>query len=199
MAERPKQLKDFLGSIHNELSQRQAGIAAGLCLERVFDALTDSRPVVARAPARLPACAYLGDALDTARRASASLAKIADAFAALEPNLTWTRRASADHTASANFAEGHANAMIVGPRGYEPREDVWVGVSLLAPDVRYPDHHHAPEEIYLVLSQGKFRQGEAEWFEPGIGGSFYNTPNIKHAMASGPAPLLAVWCLAPSA
>ncbi|MGE4251469.1 MAG: dimethylsulfonioproprionate lyase family protein, partial [Parvibaculaceae bacterium] len=108
-------------------------------------------------------------------------------------------RPSADHTASPNFTDGHANAMIVGPNGYEPRTDVWVGVSLLAPRVRYPDHDHAPEEVYLVLSQGRFRQGEADWFEPGIGGSFYNTPNVKHAMASGDAPLFAVWCLAPAA
>jgi hypothetical protein len=86
--------------------------------------------------------------------------------------------------------------MIVGPNGHEPREDVWVGVSLLAPEVRYPDHHHAPEEVYLVLSRGRFRQGDADWFEPGIGGSLYNMPNIRHAMASGSAPLFAIWCLA---
>ena len=198
MSERPKPLEHFLASIRSKLSEVQPGTAAGRCLERVFDALSDPRPVLATAPARLPACAYLDKALDNTRQSSASLARIADAFAALEPNLTWTRRASSDHTASTNFVDGHANAMIVGPRGYELREDVWVGVSLLAPNVRYPDHHHAPEEVYLVLSQGKFRQGEAEWFEPGIGGSFYNTPNIKHAMASGATPLFAVWCLAPS-
>jgi len=198
MAERPKPLQNFLGSIRNHLLGVQSGTPAGRCLHRVFNALTDPRPVLATAPARLPACAYLDKALDNARRSGASLASIADAFAALEPNLNWTRRASADQTASANFVDGHANAMIVGPHGYESRDDVWVGVSLLAPHVRYPDHDHAPEEVYLVLSQGKFRQGDTEWFEPGIGGSFYNTPNIRHAMASGSAPLFAVWCLAPS-
>ena len=198
MAERPKPLQDFLDSLRGEIGQRQWGAAAGRCLWRVFDALNGARPVEAKAPARLPACAHLEDALTTARQAGPSLAKIADAFAALEPHLTWTRRPQADHTASANFVDGHANAMIVGPNGYEPREDVWVGVSLLAPQVRYPDHHHAPEEVYLVLSKGKFRQGEDEWFEPGIGGSFYNTPHIKHAMASGSTPLFAVWCLAPA-
>jgi len=198
MAERPDALQDFLAALRSEIGQRQWGAAAGRCLWRVFDALDKARPVEPKAPARLPACAYLGDALTTARDAGPSLAKIADAFAALEPHLTWTRRASADQTASANFTDGHANAMIVGPNGYEPRDDVWVGVSLLAPEVRYPDHHHAPEEVYLVLSEGKFRQGGDDWFEPGVGGSFYNTPHIKHAMASGSTPLFAVWCLAPA-
>jgi hypothetical protein len=199
MAERPKTLQDFLDALRNEFSARQLGAAAARCLGRVFDTLDSPRPVAMKEPARLPACSYLGNALDTARKGSPSLAKIADTFAALEPHLTWTRRASADHTASANFADGHANAMIVGPNGFESWDDAWVGVSLLAPHVRYPDHHHAPEEVYLVLSKGKFRQGEDEWFEPGVGGSFYNTPNIKHAMASGDEPLFAVWCLAPAA
>jgi hypothetical protein len=81
--------------------------------------------------------------------------------------------------------------------GHEPRDDVWVGASLLAPDVRYPDHHHAPEEVYLALSRGKFRHGEDEWFEPGIGGIFHNIPNIKHAMASVATPFFAIWCLSP--
>lgn len=86
--------------------------------------------------------------------------------------------------------------MIVGPGGLEDRHDVWVGLSLLAPGVRYPDHRHAPEEIYLVLTDGQFRQGEREWFTPGVGGTFYNEPNILHAMASSPdAPFLAIWCL----
>jgi hypothetical protein len=198
MAERPEPLQAFLDSLRGELSQMQLGAAAGRCLWRVFDTLRNSQPVAAKEPVRLPACAYLGEALDTARQARPSLARIVDAFAALEPRLAWTRRASSDQTASGNFTDGHANAMIVGPNGYEPRNDAWIGVSLLAPHVRYPDHHHAPEEVYLVLSNGKFRQGENEWFEPGIGGSFYNTPNVKHAMASGDAPLFAVWCLAPT-
>jgi quercetin dioxygenase-like cupin family protein len=97
--------------------------------------------------------------------------------------------------ASANMAEGHANAVIVGPGGVERRNDVRVGVSLLAPYVRYPDHNHPPDESYLVLSDGDFRQGDGDWFEPGIGGTLYNPPNIVHAMRSGNTPLLAFWLL----
>lgn len=52
-----------------------------------------------------------------------------------------------------------------------------------------------PEEVYLVLSPGRFQHGSSSWFEPGLGGTLYNEPNIKHAMASGDAPLLAIWCL----
>lgn len=70
-----------------------------------------------------------------------------------------------------------------------------IGVSLLAPRVRYPDHNHGPEEVYLVLSPGRFQHGDVGWVEPGIGGTFHNAPGIKHAMASNEAPLLAIWCL----
>lgn len=199
MDKRPHALQVFLDSLRHELETIRVRKTARQCIERVFTALDRHRPVTAREPVRLPACVYLDDALATARGGSPSLAGIAASFEALEPSLTWTRRTNADATASGNFIDGHANTMIVGPNGFEPRDDVWVGVSLLAPHVRYPDHHHAPEEVYLVLSEGKFRQGEDDWFEPGIGGSFYNRPNIKHAMASGDAPLFAVWCLAPNA
>jgi hypothetical protein len=127
--------------------------------------------------------------------ASTLLHRLIDTFKAIEPDLEWVRRASYDETASANFVDGHANAMILGPAGLEPRRDVWFGVSLLAPHVRYTDHSHAPEETYLVLSEGAFRQGEDEWFTPGIGGSFYNTPFITHAMRSTDTPLFALWAL----
>ena len=77
----------------------------------------------------------------------------------------------------------------------EDREDLWLGVTLMAPRVRYPDHNHPQEETYLVLSPGEFKQADNDWFSPGIGGSFYNPPGIKHAMRSLDAPLFAFWAL----
>lgn len=123
------------------------------------------------------------------------LSRLIERFRTLEPRLQWRRKTTADTSASENFDEGHANAMIIGPGGLEERSDLWLGVTLMAPNVRYPDHDHAPEEVYLVLSPGEFRQGDGDWFSPGVGGSFYNLPGIKHAMRSGSAPLLALWAL----
>lgn len=40
------------------------------------------------------------------------------------------------------------------------------GASLLAPNVRYPDHDHAPEEAYLVMTEGEFRWDDGGWFSP---------------------------------
>ena len=142
---------------------------------------------------RLPVCSYLDQALDL-RTSDRVLIDLASAFRAVEPSLQWRRRA-ADASASDNFFDGHANVMILGPGGLEDRRDVWLGATLMAPNVRYADHDHAPEETYLVLSEGDFRRDDTAWFMPGIGGSFYNPPGIRHAMRSGERPLFAFWAL----
>ncbi|WP_418025672.1 dimethylsulfonioproprionate lyase family protein (plasmid) [Paracoccus sp. TD-10] len=89
-------------------------------------------------------------------------------------------------------AESHANAMLLGPAGIQERRDIWISLSLLAPQTRYPDYQHAPEETYLVLSPGQFRKPERDWFEPG-GGSFFVPPNAVHAMRAEEEPLFALW------
>ena len=86
-------------------------------------------------------------------------------------------------------------AVLVGPGGLGPRGDVHIGVSLMAPHLTYPDHCHTPEEVYLALSPGFWRQAGTRWAEPGYGGIIHNPPNIVHAMCSGEEPLLAIWCL----
>jgi quercetin dioxygenase-like cupin family protein len=73
----------------------------------------------------------------------------------------------------------------------------------MAPGITYPDHRHPPEEVYIVLSEGDWRQESGPWHTPGIGGIVYNPHDIVHAMrSSSSSPLLGIWCLpvdAPSA
>ena len=78
----------------------------------------------------------------------------------------------------------------------EARDDIRIGMSLLAPETRYPDHRHPPEEIYTVLTPGEWKQGaEGAFRSPGVGGFVHNIPNIVHGMRSKDVPLLAVWSL----
>lgn len=146
-------------------------------------------------PERLPACDLLDQVADPARFAQGPLRDLVAAFRAAEPGLRWYRRTGPAPGASPGWQDAHANAMIVGPGGAVRHDRVWLGVSLLAPHVRYPDHTHPPEETYLVLSEGDFSQDGKTWFTPGTGGSFYNPPGILHAMRSGATPLLAMWAL----
>lgn len=192
--QRDPALQSFADAALGAFREVAPGAEVRASLQRIANALATPAPRRERQGSRLPVCEHLDGAL-AVRTDRPSLGHLIDAFRAIEPGLEWVRRTSYDKTASANFVDGHANAMIFGPAAVENRRDVWFGVSLLAPHVRYTDHSHAPEETYLVLSEGEFRQGDGDWFTPGIGGSFYNTPFITHAMRSGDRPLFAFWAL----
>jgi mannose-6-phosphate isomerase-like protein (cupin superfamily) len=143
----------------------------------------DGEPAIPEA-VRFPVC----DQLD---RILSSEAALEGAFRAVASRLGWYRRPGGDD----RFQDRHANAMLVGPNGLERREDLWIGATLMAPNTEYPVHHHPPEEIYLVLSEGDWwRDGEG-WFTPGVGGTLYNPPHVRHAMRSHTRPLFAIWAL----
>ena len=65
----------------------------------------------------------------------------------------------------------------------------------MAPHVRYPDHRHPPEEVYVSLAGGSWWNTNMDWTTPGPGGLIYNEPNVLHAMRTEAQPLLAIWCL----
>lgn len=151
-------LQSFVDALLAAYAEVIPGAEAADSLERIAAALGSPGTRRERAGGRLPVCAHLDAALGV-EPGRPSLRRLVEAFRGIEPDLEWVRRASHDETASENFADGHANAMILGPAGLENRRDIWIGVSLLAPHVRYTDHSHAPEETYLVLSPGAFRHG----------------------------------------
>lgn len=192
--QRDPALQQFTDAALAAYRERAPGPEARASVERIAADLENPEARREEPGSRLPICAHLQTAL-AVRTDATSLRKLIETFRAIEPSLEWRRRTSFDETASANFMDGHANAMILGPGGLENRDDVWLGASLMAPFVRYTDHAHAPEETYLVLSEGEFRQGDEGWFAPGVGGAFYNPPSIRHAMRSGAAPLFAFWAL----
>jgi quercetin dioxygenase-like cupin family protein len=145
-------------------------------------------------PLTLPACEHLSRAISIAQTGPEDLGRLAGSIATLAPTLAWRLKPSDD----AVFNNGHANVDLVGPapEALERRDDVRIGMSLMAPGITYPDHHHPPEEVYLVLSAGDWRQEARAWHSPGRGGIVYNPHNIVHAMrSSATEPLLAIWCL----
>ena len=192
---RPEALARVLDAARDLLAARvEAGTSPGDAARRIFDALAGSiGAVVPGGRALPPAYRYLSSALECAR-AAPEVTPLAEAFAALEPQLAWVRRPGSEAHGAA-FRDGHANAGLVGPSGLERRSDVLVGTSLVAPGVRYIDHRHPPEEIYIVMSGGEWYREDRGWHAPGAGGIVYNPPNVMHAMRAGPEPLLALWLL----
>lgn len=195
MSERSTTLQTFLDSMHGAIRSRtQRKDPAAVAADRIFTALGQPGRSVPRPPDEVPACRYLDDALAAATQAGRADTEHAEALAALAPQLSWYTRAGSD-SADTQFATGHANATIIGKGGLEECPKVRIGVSLLAPDVSYPDHRHPPEEVYVPLSPGAWRQEDGPWREPGLDGVVYNPPNILHAMRASSVPLLATWCL----
>lgn len=197
MTARNSDVGAFLEALRKAFSALRLDEATARCIQDIFARLDRTVGLSGPGGAQLPACAHLPEALRRLVSAGEPFDRIASTFETLAPSLTWSQRNGGPH-ASANFMDGHANAMVIGPGGLEDRDDVWVGVSLLAPATRYPDHRHPPEEVYLVLSPGEFRQGEGPWFAPGFAGTVFNEAGILHAMRSGPEPLFAVWLLRPA-
>lgn len=198
MSERTEGLQLFVDAAFAAFDEHVRDADGRRSISRLFKQLEEPAGQQKEAGSRLPVCdTYLSQAMRPVSATRESLGLLLERFQAIEPQLTWRRREGANDTASDNFADGHANAMIIGPGGLETRQDVWIGVTLMAPAVRYPDHDHGPEEVYLVMSDGEFQHGESGWFAPGIGGTFYNPPHIQHAMRSLDVPLLAFWALAP--
>jgi len=187
---------------HHFLTSAEAAIrhAAGAdkritdAANRIFSALQSPAPQTAPLAARPPVCRHLPQALERACTSPGHVADLANAFAAIESQLRWKTRPGAEIHGE-HFLNSHANANIVGAEGIETRADVWIGVSLMAPGTRYPDHRHPPEEIYVVLSGGEWCNTDTPWHAPGIGNLVYNPPDIVHAMRSAQQPLLALWFL----
>lgn len=197
----------FLQTLHAAiLDVTPEGGDAHRVTTKIMTALQTELPASAREPISLPVCSLLGEAIDDIfMNASdsnaedlgpvrASVVEHARAMQALSPQLAWWRRSDAEQVGEP-FSSGHANATIIGKGGLEERDDVGVGISLIAPNVQYPVHHHPPEEVYLVMSPGHWQQAGGAWHEPGCGAFVHNPPDVLHSMRSGSRPLLATWCL----
>jgi len=193
--QRPQSLAGLIDVARDAIYARvKEGERASAVAHHIFSALETAVGNEIGEPETLPVCRYLEPALDNARAGPAPIAALAEAFQAIRPILRWQRRIDAE-SLGASFYDGHANTWLVGPNGLEPRSDVIVGASLLAPGIRYPDHDHPPEELYVVMSEGEWFEEHRGWYTPGVGGIVYHPSGVTHAMRSGAVPLLALWCL----
>lgn len=192
--ERDTNLQVFVGHVRHSIMAHAPEIAQRAA-SRVFERL-DGRvgTQIAATPNRLPVNRHVEAAYSEMEAGPSPLPEIASAFMAFEPHLNWQRRRTARPEDGA-FWDNHANAMLIGPGGIEQREDVWVGVTLMAPQSRYVDHDHPPEEVYMAFTDGEWWNAGMPWTRPGPGGFIYNPPGIRHAMRSGDTPMLAVWLL----
>jgi quercetin dioxygenase-like cupin family protein len=196
VAHRRPEIGAFLDALFPCLAESTAARAA----DRAFVAGLAARVAEPGIPAgwgsgdRPEVLGHLEAALAGLAEARPMIRRLGVAFAAIAPSVPGAKRRHEGPDAE-RFAAGPGNALIIGPGGAEECEGIVLGVSLLAPHTRYPDHSHPPDELYFVLSDGEWRQGEGDWMRPGIGGTVRNPPGVVHAMRAGETPLLAVWGL----
>lgn len=78
-------------------------------------------------------------------------------------------------------------------------DDLTVGMLLLGPRQRYPEHCHPPHELYLPISDGgEWRYGGEETYRPLPAEALaYNHPNDVHGVVAGDQPLAALFMLWP--
>ena len=164
----------------------------GIAMAKVIAQRLDSGlPATPRAKQSNPLSDVLQQVADTVDDLPVALQPLVNAILDLTDYLIWYKR----QAPLPEFMQGHANADIIGPKGLVVRDDILVGITLMRPELIYPDHHHLPEEIYIVLSEGLWRQNDRPWHSPGPGGYIYNPADIIHAMKSVDRPLFALWCL----
>ena len=165
--------------------------------DRVIDTLTDlllgDRQPGNATPHPNPLSATFDQALNAATNAAKNDIDLQflKLLGGIAGRLDWFRRPSDPES---SFYKGHVNAEVIGRRGIQYTDGLTVGLTVMRPETVYPDHHHPPEEVYLVLSHGDWRQANGPWQEPGYGGYVYNPPDIVHAMRTHSQPLLTIWC-----
>jgi quercetin dioxygenase-like cupin family protein len=201
-AARDPDLQELLDALMDGLAAKvEPGSAAAGALARVQAAVADAREGAPSPRSDEPpvACQHLEAALTNAKAAGGPAARAAAAMEKLGDRIVWYRRQGLEAGAEPGFPEKHALASLIGPAdragSLETRDDLRVGISLVAPGASYPDHQHPPEELYLALTKGDWRQDRGPWFSPGPGGIVYNTSNIFHGMRAADEPQLALWCL----
>lgn len=189
-----KPLQDFLDALETALrASLPDADAFKAAFERLERNVKSRNPIADRAPQRQPACQYVERSYDAVDATDVNLQRLARAIQAIEPALQWSNAVAPGQPSF--LAEAYAEAMIVGPGGLAESNAVEIGLSIMAPNTNYPDHKHPPEELYIALSEGDWRQNADPWVTPGPGGLIHNPAGIVHAMRSGDKPLFAIWCL----
>ena len=141
-------------------------------------------------PRPLPVLRWLGR---TPALAVAETRPLVDGFVAAARALAWGQTYAAGDLGE-RFLERYGWSELIGVRGPIASDRLACGVLLLGPEIEYPPHSHAAEEIYVPLA------GAADWLRGGEGwrrrrpGELIHHPSgVAHAMRTDGQPLLALY------
>jgi mannose-6-phosphate isomerase-like protein (cupin superfamily) len=137
-------------------------------------------PVVERIPAILK------------NSANSSLEPLFDAVDAVYDKLTWYAFYQ-KNTLTESFIDEFAVADVMGPKGPIVHENAILFLFIVGPNILYPLHWHAADELYLILSGNpSFRVGEIEWHQHQPGDIIHVPSSVPHSVRVGNEPMLVV-------
>jgi len=141
-----------------------------------------------KSPHSVPQCAQLQIAYQQTSSTLCSILK------KLEPQLHWTDSGSGSKPKA--IQERLAFTELVGPTGMVVNNTCRIGLFLQSQNTNYPDHHHAAEELYMVISGRALwsRESNPKPHEKVAGEFVQHTSWEAHAMHTSTEPLLAMWC-----
>lgn len=123
---------------------------------------------------------------------SRSVADVLAAFRPLADALPW-RYSYTPRSDNPGLENRMAWAELVGPEAPFHSDHVCLGLTVIGPHVRYPEHAHPAVEVYYVLS------GSARWTAKGItktqppGAYILHPSNVVHVMETADEPLIAAY------
>lgn len=188
---RPRALQDILNVVGDMLMSPQAPAMASYVAGKVYQRL-ERRGVVPDLPGKSEAPEHLNLAVANVVKSLPRFADMGEQLRDLTARLQW-RGGRGGPYASLNFEKAHAHAVVVGPGGLEERSDVRLGLTLMAPYSRFPDHVQYHSRVFMLLSDGEVSLDDSHWFQAAAGAIFFNEAGCKFAMRCTAAPLLAVW------
>jgi len=141
-------------------------------------------------PHGLPVLSWMPAAV---RGAGNQGAFIVNQLAVLANQIAWGQTYSVEDFGS-GFLEKYGWTELIGQRGPVASSRIACGFLILGPQIEYPPHRHAAEEVYLPLTGPTLWQRSHQgWVyrEPCL--PIYHAPRVPHAMRTESVPLLALY------
>ncbi|TBY43909.1 hypothetical protein E0H59_36630 [Rhizobium leguminosarum bv. viciae] len=192
---RPEPLQQVIDAMGNLLLSSGAATMARFEGANVVHLLQDRGAIQTRSK-QTNTCLLRNEcsqALERLASTSADGRDLAHGIMALLDDLDWYRGRSGPY-ASANFNRDHAHAILVGRGGIEERSDLRIGLTVMGPYTRFPDHEETSSRAVLLLSEGEFQSERSGWFREQIGSSIFYSSGRQFAMRCTAHPLLTLWC-----
>ncbi|MEO0619279.1 MAG: dimethylsulfonioproprionate lyase family protein [Pseudomonadota bacterium] len=142
--------------------------------------------------ALLPAAAHLHAALDQVTSETEPLVALFDRHRlSCKWEQSYRRR---DGLVGGDMLDGYGFVEVIGKQGPFVSGQVRIGIGVWGPDIDYPEHAHAAEEIYVPLAgHASFSLGGGAYKRHGVGSCVHVSPHLPHGFRTTDAPFVVLY------